>query len=155
MPYYGNKSSINLNTAETDLVVLFNEVIKEFDNSIIYGHRSAELQFELFKKGRRENANGEWVIINKKKVVTFKDGIKKLSRHNKVPSEAVDAAPYPIDWDDTNRMYYFAGFVMATAKSLKREGRMTDDITWGGDWDGDTEVDDQTFMDLVHFQTKK
>jgi len=26
-----------------------------------------------------------------------------------MPSDAVDVAPYPIDWNDKERFYYFAG----------------------------------------------
>ena len=29
------------------------------------------------------------------------------------------------------------------------------DIIWGGDWDGDTDLKDNAFDDLVHFELKK
>ncbi len=67
-------------------------------------------------------------------------------KHNRKPSEAIDAAPYPIDWDDLNRFYYFAGYVKGIANEMGIK------IRWGGDWDGDTILDDQTFMDLPHFE---
>jgi len=41
---------------------------------------------------------------------------------------------------------------MGTAARLKAEGRMTHDLRWGGDWDRDTQVDDNNFDDLVHFE---
>ena len=28
-------------------------------------------------------------------------------------------------------------------------------IRWGGDWDSDNNLNDQNFMDLVHFELKK
>ena len=59
---------------------------------------------------------------------------------------AVDVAPYPIAWDDRERQTLFAGYVLATAKALGVE------LRWGGDWDGDTEVRDNQFDDLVHFE---
>lgn len=59
---------------------------------------------------------------------------------------AVDVVPYPVDWQDRDRFHYFAGFVlgMATARGVK--------LRWGGDWDSDTEVDDNVFDDLPHFE---
>jgi peptidoglycan L-alanyl-D-glutamate endopeptidase CwlK len=124
---------------------VFNEVIKYFDCSILFGHRSPDEQFELYKKGRKE-VNGKWYISNRREVVTYKDGINNKSRHNNMPSDAIDAAPYPIDWKDTDRVYYFAGLVMGIAASMGIK------LRWGGDWDRDTEVNDQTFNDLYHFE---
>lgn len=151
MPNYSKNSKDKLNTAHPDIITLFNEVIKVFDNTIIYGYRSRAVQFELFKAGR-ELKNGKWVIRNKGKVVTYCDGTEKKSNHNYDPSLAVDASPYPIEWNDRERMYYFAGFVMKTAIDLKKERKISHDIRWGGDWDRDTQVKDQTFMDLAHFE---
>jgi len=149
MANYGKRSTKNLNTAHHDLIVVFNEVVKVFDNTIVYGNRSATLQKTLFKKGR-SFING-WVITNKKAVVTYCDGIINKSDHNYIPSKAVDAVPYPIDWEDTERMYYFAGYVKGIADRLLYDGKISHHIGWGGDWDNDTEVKDQTFMDLAHF----
>ena len=65
---------------------------------------------------------------------------------------AVDAVPYPIDWNDTNRMRFFAGFVMGVAARLYHEGLITHKVRWGGDWDRDTDVKDNRFQDLPHFE---
>ena len=67
-------------------------------------------------------------------------------KHNQKPSLAIDVSPYPINWRDTKRFYYFAGVVKAAAYSLGLN------IRWGGDWDSDNDFNDQTFMDLVHFE---
>jgi hypothetical protein len=67
-------------------------------------------------------------------------------KHNTVPSCAVDVTPYPIQWDDRERQTLFAGYVLATAKA------MGVNLRWGGDWDRDTEVRDNSFDDLVHFE---
>jgi peptidoglycan L-alanyl-D-glutamate endopeptidase CwlK len=85
-------------------------------------------------------------------VVTYKDGVINLSNHNYIPSRAVDVAPYPINWGDTNRIYLFAGYVLATARKLLESGAMTKAIRWGGDWNQNTLVNDETFLDLVHFE---
>jgi peptidoglycan L-alanyl-D-glutamate endopeptidase CwlK len=151
MASYGYKSNVELNTAHPDLQVVFREVIKVFDNTIVYGNRSIATQFVLYKSGR-SFINGTWVVTDKNLVVTNCDGINIKSNHNYTPSRAVDAIPYPIDWNDVKRMHYFAGFVMCTAIRLKEEGKITHDIRWGGDWDRDTQVGDETFMDFAHFE---
>jgi hypothetical protein len=49
---------------------------------ITHGLRTAEQQFELFKKGRIRNAFKQaWVIVNRLRVVTYCDGYKKKSNH--------------------------------------------------------------------------
>jgi len=68
------------------------------------------------------------------------------SQHNAKPSLAVDAVPYPIDWNDRERMTLFAGIVLGVASELGVT------IRWGGDWDTDTFVMDNSFDDLAHFE---
>jgi hypothetical protein len=63
-----------------------------------------------------------------------------------MPAEAVDAAPYPIDWKDRERFSYFAGVVLGIAQSQGLQ------LTWGGDWDRDWQLRDNTFDDLLHFE---
>ena len=74
---------------------------------------------------------------------TFSDVEDDLIR---IKSMGVDVMPHPIDWNDTKRMYLFCGYVMRTAEVLGIGIRM------GCDWDMDTEVLDNTFNDLVHFE---
>lgn len=136
MPYYSQSSKEKLETCDSKIQQLFNEVIKHRDCSIIYGHRTPEEQWELFKKGRKL-VGGVWIIVNPSEVVTYKDGWDKKSNHNEEPSKAVDAAPFPIDWDDEKRFYHFAGFVMGVASQMGIK------LIWGGDW---------KMQDLVHYE---
>jgi len=136
MPSFSALSNERLDTCHEDLQRLFRDVVTVFDCKVIYGHRTPEEQFALYQKGRTEPGG----------IVTYKDGYEKLSMHNHYPSLAVDVVPYPVDWGDTDRMYYFGGWVRCRAIALGLK------IRWGGDWDGDTEVHDQTFMDLAHFE---
>jgi len=77
-----------------------------------------------------------------------------MSNHNQLPSRAVDIQPTEvlpsgkatIDWNDTQRFCYLAGYVLATAHMLGVKMR------WGGDWDMDTERKDNKFNDLPHFE---
>lgn len=145
MPKYSRLSNSRLDTCDERLQELFRSIVKDFDNKILYGHRTPEKQFELFRRGRRLE-NGIWVIENKHEIVTYKDGIERLSMHNLDPALAVDAVPYPVDWPDTDRMYYFAGMVMERARN------MCIPLRWGGDFDMDTETKDEAFVDLPHFE---
>lgn len=130
MPSFGTKSKMNLGSCHPDLQRLFNEVIKYYDCSILEGHRNEERQTKLYAEGKSK--------------VQFPN-----SKHNSFPSRAVDAVPYPIDWDDTRRFYMFVGIVRGIASQLGIN------IRCGADWDGDLEVKDQNFHDLPHFELIK
>ena len=129
MAKFGKTSKKRLKTCDERLQSLFNEVVKVFDCSILVGHRGEEDQNKAYKEG---NSQVKW----------------PKGKHNKKPSSAVDVAPYPIDWEDRERFSYFAGFVKGVA------WRLNIPIRWGGDWDGDTELSDNNFDDLVHFELK-
>lgn len=125
MPKFSKRSKDNLATADIKLQQLFNAVIEEFDCTVIYGHRTPEEQFELFKKGR-EKKDGWWVKTGK--TVTNLDGNIKKSKHNYFPSKAVDVVPFPLDWNDIKAFELLAKVVRAKALELNIE------VTWGGDW---------------------
>ncbi len=131
---YSHRSKKRLKTCHMDLEIIFCEVLKTYDHSILDGHRMKEEQNSLYEKN-----------LSKLKF--------PLSKHNKMPSEGVDVAPWPIDWKNTKRFYHFAGYVFGIAERLLDEGTITHKIRWGGDWDSDNDLDDQNFMDLVHFET--
>jgi peptidoglycan L-alanyl-D-glutamate endopeptidase CwlK len=136
MPRFSKASAEKLATCHPDLQRLFNEVIKHWDCSIVHGHRSVAEQQALYAQGRTMPGP----------VVTQMDGNLRKSMHNHLPSMAVDVAPYPIAWGDTNRFFAFAGFVIGTAKQLGLN------VRWGGDWDGDRDFHDQNLNDYPHFE---
>ena len=127
MPKFGRRSRKNLESCNEDLQELFNEVIKYFDCTVLEGHRGKDRQNSLFEEGKTK--------------VKFPDG-----RHNSFPSRAVDIVPYPVDWDDRERMSYFAGFVKGIASTMGIP------IRWGGDWNGNNDLKDNNFDDLPHFE---
>lgn len=55
--------------------------------------------------------------------------------------EAVDIAPYPINWKDTKRFADLAAHIKRKAKELNIK------INWGGDW--------KTFIDMPHYELTK
>ncbi len=151
MPSFSRQSLHQLRSCDPRLQALFARVVVGYDCTIICGHRGEEAQNKAFREGRSK--------------LQFPEG-----NHNEYPSKATDAAPYPVRWggplleiiDDgqlvpytrinqTNlqalrRFYHFAGYVLATAREMNIP------IRWGGDWDSDNDLDDQTFNDLVHFE---
>ena len=133
MPEFGTVSLSRLTTCHPDLQVLFSVVVEKFDCSILCGHRDEIAQTEAFEGGF---SKVQW----------------PNSKHNQYPSLAVDVAPYPVDWKDERRFYYFAGQVMAVATALYQQGEIEHEIRWGGDFDQDTQVKDETFRDLPHFE---
>ena len=153
MPTFSNISLDRLGTCHKDLQTVFNEVIKYFDCVILYGTRTPQEQFELFKQGRTLK-NNVWTITDKGKVVTFKDGTKLKSKHNYGPSLAVDVVPYPVDWKDTDRMNYFAGFVIGIARVFKQRGIIDKNITWGADLNDNKLKKEEKFVDRPHFEIK-
>lgn len=128
-----------LSTCHPELQALFFEVVRGFDCVILEGHRNEEDQNAAFAAGKSKL---QWPHGN----------------HNAKPSLAVDVAPYQpgvvVDWKDIQRFHYFAGYVMGVASRLLAEGKMTYGVRWGGDWDMDTQVKDETFRDLVHFELR-
>lgn len=127
MSRYSKKSEQKLSTCHPELQTLFAEVIKHVDCTILDGHRNKIRQNRLYNLGRSK--------------VMYPD-----SSHNELPSMAVDAAAYPIDWNDLPRFYYFGGIVTGIAFEMGIQ------LRWGGDWDRDMQVKDQNFNDLPHFE---
>ena len=127
MPTYSEKSKAKLATCDKRLQLIFNKAIKHFDHTILFGHRDYTDQTKAFNEGKSK--------------LSWPD-----SKHNKFPSLGVDAAPYPIDWNDIERFRYFNGFIMGVAAGLGVQLRC------GCDWDMDTEVKDNKFNDLCHYE---
>jgi peptidoglycan L-alanyl-D-glutamate endopeptidase CwlK len=70
-------------------------------------------------------------------------------RHNSLPSKAVDFQPYPMPKDKAKlwaSLAYVAGRIIQMAAE---DGVL---IRWGGDWDSDGDLTDQTFDDLFHLE---
>jgi len=130
MPKFGKSSRRQLETCDPRLQKLFEKIVLSFDCTIIEGHRDKKKQNKAYKEGKSK--------------LVYPNG-----KHNQIPSVAVDAVPYPIDWEDRERMTYFAGFVLGIALQMDLN------IRWGGDWNMNTQLKDNNFDDLPHFEIRE
>ncbi len=130
MPNFSEKSLNKLKTCHEDIQEVLKEAVKHFDFTILEGHRGAAEQDRLYS-------------IGKSKLKFPK------SRHNQLPSMAVDIAPYPIDWEDRERFTYLAGHIMGIGQKM---GIL---LRWGGDWGRTTDLKHNHFDDLPHFELIK
>jgi len=134
MPRFSDRSLGRLSTCDPRLYQLFFETVKDFDCTILCGYRGPAEQERAFAEGLSYH---RW----------------PHSRHNRGTSErpcslAVDAAPYPINWDDLQRFCLFAGWVLRTAKEFGIP------IIWGADWNQNMCVGDESFLDYCHYEIR-
>ena len=154
--HYGARSLTRLKTTHPLLQRLMRRVGEHFPNTVLEGMRDIEAQ-------RKNVARGVSKTMNSKHLI----------------GEAVDCAPDPLSWPrakrlmrriegvtegltpdqktemmylvttytkEVSRWYYFGGFVLGTAEELGIG------VRWGGDWDSDRKLTDQSFDDLPHFE---
>jgi peptidoglycan L-alanyl-D-glutamate endopeptidase CwlK len=117
--------------------------ITPIDFAVTCGTRTTEEQFELYKKGRRLIA-GRWVIVNKKKVVTYLDGFNERSAHQ--DGKAFDIVAY-VDGQYTYEpqyLYIIAGVILSCAA---RRGVI---LKWGATFGKNG--DKLKGWDLPHFE---
>ena len=145
MPEFSTRSMDRLKTCHQDLQTVFHYTVQTMDCMVVYGHRTQEEQFELYKKGR-ELVGDAWVVTEKSKIVTYLDGYIKKSKHNEMPSLAVDVIPYPEMWTSVTKFRQFGNYVKGVIDMLYKYGTIENVIEWGGDW---------KWKDYAHWQIKK
>ena len=112
MPKFSSHSLKELSTCDYRLQEIFKRAIKVYDFSILEGHRGEVAQNYAYDHGFSK--------------VRWPNG-----KHNTDPSKALDAAPYPIRWNDPIRFTELAIIVKSIANELCVK------IIWGGDWGWD------------------
>jgi peptidoglycan L-alanyl-D-glutamate endopeptidase CwlK len=132
MPKFGKQSQDILYQLHLDLQRLLNEAIKYVDIHLLCGYRGEKEQNEAYAAG---TSKLPW----------------PQSKHNKIPSQAVDLIPWysetpHINWTDQEGMYLIIGFIKGIAASMGIK------IRAGADWDGDYDTKDQKFNDLPHIE---
>ena len=129
---FSNISEKRLNTVSEPLRSIIYKAmsLQIMDFSVLCGVRSLEQQKALVEQGASRTMNS-----------------KHLPNING-ESEAVDIAPFPIDWNNHYAFHRLAGIIQSCAALHQVP------VRWGGDWDSDNITTDQTFIDLPHFELR-
>lgn len=127
MPKFSQKSMKHLGKLHIRLQDILLKAIEIYDFSIISSYRGKEEQTKLYLEGKTQLP---W----------------PNSAHNKIPAEAVDLAPYPIDWNDKHRFILLAGIIITLGYAQGTP------LVWGGDWNKTGYIDING--DLGHFEMK-
>lgn len=120
MATFGKSSLKRLAECHPDLQLLCKSVLQDMDITIICGHRNEADQEAAFKAGNSK--------LHYPK-----------SKHNSIPSLAVDVCPYPIDWSDTDSFKKMCKLFENHAEKLGIEIRLGRDFS---------------FIDLPHVELK-
>ena len=123
---YGKSSQRRFDTLDPKLQLLLHVVLLKWDHSVLCGHRTEAEQDKAVADGASK--------------VQFPN-----SKHNSLPSKAVDIQQYPYN-GDVKGLYMFIGYVRRVADELGIK------IRCGADWDGDGSTKDQTFHDVFHVE---
>lgn len=143
MAVFGKTSMAVLDTCHPEIQMVLVHALKtvsalNLDFTLVYGHRGKQDQDDIFLKG-----------MSKLKYPN--------SKHNSMPSNAVDVAPWVKDrdhpngyipWSDFRYWYLLAGIILTSSIACGIK------LRWGGDWDrdGDMSKKDNPFNDLGHFE---
>lgn len=136
MNKFSGKSLAQLTTCHIDLQALANAVLTIHDCTVVCGWRSKDKQNKAFHLG---NSTTKY----------------PKSKHNSLPSMAIDLGPYIPNQDvlyNREQTLYFAGIVLGIAHMLYESGIMEHRIRWGGDWDSDNDFKEHKFYDGIHFE---
>ena len=99
---FGKKSLERLDQCDVRLQALCKKMLErsDFDMTVTCGHRGKEEQEKAFKEGKSKAHFGQ-------------------SKHNSLPSKAVDICPYPINWDTNDiRWHKMVALAYDTASLL-------------------------------------
>ncbi len=127
MPAFGKDSELKLQKLHPDLQKILIHLIKIYDFKILETYRNEEDQNKAFNEGKSKLKYPQ-------------------SKHNKIPSLAVDIAPWPINWNDHESFVYMAGMFMGIASELGIK------VRWGNDWNKNNKLNDEKFIDSPHFE---
>lgn len=158
---FDRESMKHYRTLHSDLQLILDCTISKcaINFFLTEGHRPPEKQIEYFKKGRRQQSDGTWIVVNQKDVITNVDGYKVKGSHNLFPSMAVDIAirvpgKSSLTYDIAH-LSYVAGCMITIANRLYEEGKIKHKLRWGADWDRDGDLSDNVIVDKPHFELVK
>lgn len=120
-------STVAPHQVHPELELLFLEVGKSRDFVVLTSFRPQEEQDRAYREGHS--------------TLRF-----PCSKHNVSPSWAIDVIPTHKEKLTTEDWYFWAGYVKAVADKMNIK------VRWGGDWDGDLNLHDNSLVDLYHWE---
>ena len=130
---WGLKSRLVYKTLDSRLQHYLDRSLQEVaDISLVCGHRTQKEQ------------NIAYYSTPQRSKLAWPDG-----KHNKLPSLAVDFQPYPMP-SRPEKLWASLAYTAGRIIQMAAEDGII--IRWGGDWDADGDLTDQTFDDLFHLE---
>jgi peptidoglycan L-alanyl-D-glutamate endopeptidase CwlK len=123
MPVFGAESRANLEGVDGRLVLVCEAAIEIMDFKVLDGVRTIEEQKINVARGK------SWTM---------------KSKH--LEGKAVDLAPWPVNWNDTEMFCVLAGVMRAVAHIAGVR------LRWGGDWNQNSSTTDERNRDYGHFE---
>ena len=121
-------SAHRLSLAHLLLQRLFIEVVKQMPIVILDSQRGKAAQELAFRLGRTKAHFGQ-------------------SAHNWSPSVALDVCPLPVDWKNTKPFILLGQKII-----LPIAAAMRIPIRWGADWNMNSNLRDESFVDMPHYE---
>ena len=149
---YGSRSKERLDTVHPAMrgVCIKALQLSPIDITVLEGARTKARQQFLYSKGRTTTELLAEGIVDVEgrpadRKVTWTLNSKHIPRSDGW-SWAVDLAPYPINWKDTDRFDQMASAMFRAASILGVQ------IRWGADWDSDGILREKGETDSPHFE---
>lgn len=153
----GAQSLARLENVHPDIVRVIKRAAqmatKDLDFKILEGVRTDEQCYINYGKGRTvaqctaKGVPARFAQPRLAKVTWLANPLN--SKHRKQSdgySHAVDAAPFPIDWNNLKRFDAMAALIMEAARLEKVS------LRWGADWDADGKPREKGESDSPHFE---
>lgn len=128
---WGTRSKAAYDTLHPALQSTMDYVLREVaDVSLLFGHRDEATQNHFFATGKSKLEYPK-------------------SRHNSWPSEAVDFQPYPMP---KRKEKVWAALAYIAGRAIEHAASKGVTLRWGGDWNRNGDLTDQSFDDLFHLE---
>lgn len=128
MAKFDSGSTLRLSKAHPLLQKIMNEAIKEMPFMVLDSQRGEAAQELAYRQGNTKVRFGK-------------------SAHNWTPAIALDVVPLPVNWKNTKPFIFLAQqVILPIARQLKIP------IRWGGDWNMNGNIHDESFVDMPHFE---
>jgi len=153
MPRFSSISKESIGTCHPLIKMLLYSAIEYWDFIILYGFRDKEKQDYFYAEGV---SKVRWPNSKHNHLSTQEDVDAGWAEGTDEPlSLAFDFAPWHstgkhIRWNEKREFYHMAGLLLGMGERIVTPTEYK--WRYGGDWDSDQDLGDQTFLDLGHIE---